>query len=94
MRLGQDMAMAMGHDHVHGPTGPDLFAADDQRDLQLTTGHVFQRSLELDPLGRTGGVAQDGLVDGCWDLGADVHSLNLIRSTTVRCTWNGSCPRA
>src|SRR5207244_5764037 len=73
MRLGEHVAMTMGHDDVDRPAGVDVLAADDEGNLELAAGELFQSPLELRPLRGPRGVAQHRLVDGRGDLGNAVH---------------------
>src|SRR5437870_12727879 len=78
MRLGEHVAMTMGHDDVHRPAGVDVLAADDEGNLELAAGELFQGPLELHSLRGPRGIAQHRLVDGYGDLGDDVHEGNLM----------------
>src|SRR5256885_17180322 len=84
MRLGEHVAVAMRHDDVHRPAGVDVLAADDEGDLELAAGELFQRPLEVGPLRGPRGVGQYRLVDGRRNLGNAVHYKNLTRCTTLR----------
>src|SRR6184192_1881177 len=77
------VAMAMRHHHVHRPAGVDVFATDDEGNLELVAGELFHGPFELPPLRGPRGVTQDRLVDGGRDLGNAVHDANLHRRGVV-----------
>src|SRR5437764_9046007 len=83
MGLGEHVAMAMRHHHVHRPAGVDVFATDDEGNLELAAGELFHGPFELPPLRGPRGVTQDRLVDGGRDLGNAVHDANLHRRGVV-----------
>src|SRR5213082_3440767 len=83
MRLGEHVAMAMRHHHVHRPAGVDVFATDDEGNLELAAGELFHGPFELPPRRGPRGVTQDRLVDGGRDLGNAVHDANLHRRGVV-----------
>src|SRR6184192_4801888 len=79
-----DVVMPHCHHHVHRPAGVDVFATDDEGNLELVAGELFHGPFELPPLRGPRGVTQDRLVDGVRDLGNAVHCENLTRCTTPR----------
>ena len=69
----QHVPVVVRHDALAEIAGPDLGAADDQRDLDLLSGDRGQLGGQVAALRRSGRVAQHGLVDGCGNLNASVY---------------------
>src|SRR6266550_331390 len=79
-----EIPLVIGGKDVHTGTTVDVLAADDEGDLELAAGELFQRPLEVGPLRGPRGVGQYRLVDGRRNLGNAVHYKNLTRCTTLR----------
>src|SRR5438034_8675593 len=73
VHLGQHVAVAMGHDGVHGLAGADLAAADDDGDLEDAGGRLLQGALQLIALRSSYGVREDGFVLGSWNHGRSLR---------------------
>ena len=62
--VGENVLLVVRHDGRLQVAGRDLLATDDARDLGLLPLHLLEPKLKARPLGRSGGVGADGLVDG------------------------------
>src|SRR6185437_12493794 len=65
--VGEDVAALVRHDGFERVAGPDLLAADDERELQPTVGELVEAAAELVALGAARLVTEDGLVVGLGD---------------------------
>jgi len=54
--------MAVRHHRIDGLAGSDFFAANDDRDLDLTAAQVLEGFFELAAFARSGCIGEDGLV--------------------------------
>jgi hypothetical protein len=70
VEIAQHVRVFVRHHRTFGVTGPDLLAADDDRDVDAFFRHLFQAGFQFGSRRCTGGVAEVWIVFGAWHAAA------------------------
>src|SRR4029079_922527 len=82
-----DMTMAMRHDLRCRIYGPDFLPSNDQRDLDLLSGHIRQLFLQCSPLRRSRRVGLDRIVNRRWNTSTAHDLSSLIKTNVCARSW-------